>query len=70
MKNICFAKGEDAVDHRTVSTWFQKFHSGYKKLNNQAKSSMTITVDSVFMLQVTETNSASSTQIVLIELSI
>ena len=25
-KNICCAKGEDTVDHNTVTKWFKKFH--------------------------------------------
>ena len=37
-KNICCAKGEDAVDQWTVNWWFKKFWLGCKNLNNQTRS--------------------------------
>ena len=35
---IIWAKAEGAVDHRTVTRWSKKFHSGYKNFDNQARS--------------------------------
>ena len=34
-KNICYIKGESAVDYRIVTRWLKKFCSGYKNLDNQ-----------------------------------
>ena len=45
-KNICFTKGEDTVDHNTVTRWLKKFGSDYRNLNNQARSGRAKTVDS------------------------
>ena len=56
-KNICCAKGEDAVDHRTITEqWFKKFHSGCKNLKNQARLGRPKTVDFKAVLQAIETN--------------
>ena len=33
-KNICCAKGEDAVDHSTVTRWVKKFCSDCKNIDN------------------------------------
>ena len=38
-------KGEGAVNCRTVTKWFQKFHWGCKKADNQTKSSRPNTLD-------------------------
>ena len=35
-KNICCAKGEEVVDHSTVTRWWNKFCSGCKNCNDQA----------------------------------
>ena len=35
-KNVCFAKGEDTVNHSTVISWVKKFCSGCKNFNYQA----------------------------------
>ena len=37
IKNICCAKGEDAVDPTTVTRCFKKFCLGCKNLNNQTR---------------------------------
>ena len=49
-KIICCAKGEDAVDHSIVTRWCKKFQSSCKNLNNQARSSRLITVNSKAVL--------------------
>ena len=36
-KNICAAKDESVVDHAAVARWLQKFHSGWKNFDNQAR---------------------------------
>ena len=46
MKNLCCVKGEGAVNHNTVTGWLKKFCSGYKNLNDQARSGRPKTVDS------------------------
>ena len=56
-KNICCTKGEDVVDHCTVSRWFKKFYSGCKNLNNQTTSGTPKT-----MVSKTETNLVNSPQ--------
>ena len=33
-KNICCAKDESAVNHRTVTRWLKKFYAGSKNLEN------------------------------------
>ena len=55
-KNICYANGEVAVDHSTISRWLKIFCSDYKNLDDQAKS--------VFeaVLQVIGANPLSSTE--------
>ena len=60
-KNICFAKGEDAVDHDTVTSWFEKFLSGCKNLDDQTRSDEPKSVDSEAVLQTIEANPSSST---------
>ena len=42
-KNICGAKNEGVVDHRTVTRWFKKICSGYKNFDNQARSGKHLT---------------------------
>ena len=32
-KNICYIKGEGAIDHSTVTRWFKKFFLGCKNHN-------------------------------------
>ena len=61
-KNICFAKGEGAVDHNTVTRWFKKFRSGCKNLDDQARSGMPKNMSSKAVLQAIEANWASSTR--------
>ena len=60
-KNTSCVKDEGAVDHSTVIRWFNKFCSGYKKLNDQVRSSRPKDEDSKAMLQAIMTNLASST---------
>ena len=36
-KNFLCAKCEEVVDYSTVSKWLQKFRTGCKDLNNQAR---------------------------------
>ena len=62
-KIIYRAKDEGAVDHSTVTRWFQKFGSGYYIHDYQAKSGRLKTMDSEAILQVIEANPASSTVI-------
>ena len=50
-KNICYAKGEDAIDHCITSQLFQKCYSG-KNLDNQARSSRPKTMNSKTMRQI------------------
>ena len=59
-KNICFTKGEGALDHSTVTRWFKKFRSSYKNLEDQTRSSRPKTLDSEAVLQAIEVNLASS----------
>ena len=63
-KNICFAKGEDTVNHSTITRLFKTFHLGCKNLDNQARSGSpkTKTVESEAMLQAIEANSTSSSR--------
>ena len=58
-KRICCVKGEDAVDHSTVTRWSKKFSSGCKNLDDQARSSRPKTMDSKTMLQAIEASLAS-----------
>ena len=37
MKNIYWVKGEDTVDHSTVTWWFKKFHSGCMNIDESGK---------------------------------
>ena len=59
-KNIYCAKVENAFDFSVLTIWFMKFRSGYKNLDDQARSSRSKTVDSV--LQDMEINQARNTQ--------
>ena len=56
-KNIHCLKGED---HITVTRWLKKFCSGYKNLDNQARSSSPKSMDSEAMLEAIEANSVSN----------
>ena len=40
-QNICDMKGKSTVDHSTVTRWFNKFHSGCKNFDDQARSGKT-----------------------------
>ena len=60
-KNICCAKGERSVDHKTITCRLKKFCSGCKNLDNQARLGRPKTIDSELVLQAKETNQASST---------
>ena len=53
-------KGEGAVDHSTVTRWFEKFCLGYKNLDDQAMPSRPKTIDFKAVFQTIETNLASS----------
>ena len=44
-KNICYVKGEGAVNLRVVTRWFKKFSPGCKNLDTQAKSDKPKTKD-------------------------
>ena len=55
-QNIFCLKGESAVDQSTISRWFEKFSSGCKTFDNQARSSRPKRVDSKPMLQVIKAN--------------
>ena len=44
-KNICCAKVESTIDHRSVIRWFKKFRSGCKNLNDQTRSGRAKTVN-------------------------
>ena len=61
----CWAKGEDKIDHGTVSRKFKEFRMGCKDLDDQARSGMPKTV-----LQATETILANDTWRVSCELGI
>ena len=60
-KNICYAKGEGAVDHSTVTRWFEKCCSGCKNLNKQASSGKPKTMNSEAILQAIEASLVGST---------
>ena len=59
-KKICFVKSKGLVEHRTVTRWFKKFHSGCKNLNNQAMSGRYKIMESKTVLQALEANPVSS----------
>ena len=61
-KNICFAKGVGAIDHRTVTRWLKKFLSGFKNFNDHARSSKPQTVDLEAVLQAVDAKQASCTR--------
>ena len=61
-KNIYCAKDEDAVDHKTVTKWFKKFHLDYKNLSDQPWSGKPKTMDYNAVLQAIAANLASSTK--------
>ena len=65
-KDICYAKGEAAVNHR----WFKKFYPNCKNLNYQARLGKPKMVDSKPVFQAMEANLVSSTWRVSGELSI
>ena len=69
-KNIYDAKGEDTVDHNTVTKWLKKFCSGCMNLSNEARSIKPKTGNSKAVLQAIEANPVSSTQRVSGELDI
>ena len=48
-KNICCVKGEDTVDHSTVSGWLKKFCFGYKNFNNQKRSDRNMNSEAVLL---------------------
>ena len=50
-KNVCRAKGEDAVDHSTVTRWSKKFCSDCRSLNDKSVSGRPKTVNSEAILQ-------------------
>ena len=56
---ICCEKGEDAVGHRVVTRWFQKFCLVCKNLNNQARSNRPKNVNYVTILQAIDVNLVS-----------
>ena len=55
-KNVCYAKGESAVDLCTVTRWFKKFHLSCKNVTDQAKSGWSKIMESEVVLQVIEAN--------------
>ena len=61
-KNICYAKGENAVDDSKVIKWFKKFRSGSKNLDYQARSGRFKTLDSEAVHQATEENVSSNSR--------
>ena len=65
-KNICYVKGESAVDHSTIIREFKKFPSYCKNLSDQANSDRPKKV----MLQTIEENPVSTTRRVSGELGI
>ena len=69
-KNICCAKGDAAVDQRTVTRWLTKFRSGYKDFDRQTRSGRPQTMDSEAVLQVIEANQVSHIRRVSGELSV
>ena len=45
-KNICCAvKGEDTIDHSSVTRWFMKFRKSCKNVDDQVRSSIPKSVD-------------------------
>ena len=44
-KNICFEKGEGALDQSTATRWFKIFHSACKNFDDRARSGRLKTVD-------------------------
>ena len=46
IKNICYRKGESAVDHGIVSRWFKKFYPDCKNHDGYARSDRPKTMDS------------------------
>ena len=57
-KNICYAKSEGAVDYSPVIRLFQKFHLGYKNVDDQARSGWPKIVDSETTFQAIVANQA------------
>ena len=55
VKHICM-KDEGALTHRTITRWFMKFCTGYKKLDDRAISDKPKTLDFEAMLQAIEAN--------------
>ena len=60
-QNVCCEEGEGAIDHSTVTRKFKNICSGYKTLDDQAKSGRPKTVESKAMLQAIEANPMSCT---------
>ena len=58
------------LDYNTITKWLNKFWSDYKNLDNQARSFSPKSVDSEAVLQDTEMNPVSYTQIASGELGI
>ena len=59
-KNICCTKGENLLDHSTLTRGFKTFPSGCMSLNDNSRSGKPKTVDSEVMLRDIEANLASS----------
>ena len=68
-KNIC-AKGEVTIDNSTISKWLKKFCSGYRNLDDWARSCKFKSIASEAVLKAIEANLASSTWRVSVELKI
>ena len=60
-KNIFCSKGEETVNPSAITRWLMKFHSGWKKLDDQVITGRPKGVDSETMLQAIEPNPASNT---------
>ena len=69
-KNVCCAKTKGAVDRSTVTRWFNKFCSGWKNVDNQARLSRAKTVDSEAVLKAIEADPGISTRGISGKLSI
>ena len=63
-------KGENIVDHSTLTKYVKKFHSNNKNLDDLTRSGWPKTMDSKAMIQAIEANPVSSTWRVSSEFSI
>ena len=62
IKNICTAKGENAVKKRTAFNWFKKFKNGNKDLEEKARSGRPLSINPDVLREAFEVEPATSTR--------